>query len=110
MGWLSDKKDNAKDKAKELAKAPVVKVKDAAVEKYYRSKGKWKKGECGHCGRPIEAGKTGFMHPKCAKAAKETVAGMKSSHNIRNTVHCQTCGTNINTTHSWNRPDCCKNE
>jgi len=97
-----------KDKAAASLTWSVSKIKDKSMQQYYKQKGKIRKGVCPECGNPIS--KDGYIHDKCIRAAKSAVASMTSSHNIRNTVHCQTCGTNINTTHSWNRPNCCKNE
>jgi len=98
---------SGKDKAAEALKWPVTKIKDKSMEKYYKAKSKVRKGTCPECGNPIS--KDGYIHNKCVRAAKSNVESWVSSHQVRNTNHCQTCGTNFNTTHKWNRPDCCKN-
>lgn len=90
MGWFNGGKDKAKDAGKAVGKAaaaslawPVKKIAGTAMGKYYEKKGKWNKDECPECRKPIN--KSGFIHQKCAKAARSKVEKWESSMKINNT-------------------------
>lgn len=87
MGLFSNGKDKAKEKIAESLKWPYERLKSGTVEKYYKQKGRIRKGECAQCGRPINTTKSGYIHKKCVRAANGEVSSWKSSHEINNTLY-----------------------
>ncbi len=114
MGWLSDKKDDAKDKVKDAAiealKWPVVVVRDKAQEAYLKQKGMWITGDCAFCGKPAKGAtkKPGIMHKKCAKNLsaqtkkwqKETT--YREDGTSKSGIHFANCNCNRN----WSHHEC----
>jgi hypothetical protein len=108
MGWFDDKKEDAKDAAKEKLTGavtwPVRVVRDKVIEKYLRSKGKWITGECPQCGKPISGGnrKGGIVHKKCWSDLNKNVKKWEkeSTYNKDGTsasgIHFKDCTCNRN--------------
>lgn len=112
MGFWGDKKDDAKDKAVEAAKGaatwPFRVVKEKAVEKYLRSKGKWITGECVECGKPIAGGqkKPGLVHKKCWKDLNNKADKWETKHRSDGSSRSGNHFTDCNCNENWRMHEC----
>lgn len=116
MGLFGDKKDKAKEAAKEAVidalKWPVVTIKDKAEQAYLKQKGMWITGNCAACGKPANGAqkKPGVMHKKCAKNVaanakkwqKETT--YRKDGTSKSGIHFANCTCNRN----WSVHECTK--
>lgn len=106
MGFWGDKKEDAKDAAKEKLTGavtwPVKVIRDKVVEKYLKSKGKWITGECPQCGKPISGGNKnqGIVHKKCwtdlNRAATKWESAYREDGTSKSGIHFAKCNCNRN--------------